>query len=479
MLQRKHDVKARIGIFGIGLAAYWSQFETLQPRLQKYLAHIEEQLAQWGEVISGGLVDSVEKARNAGNTFAQQQVDLIFVYAATYATSSQVLPALQQTNVPTIVLNLQPSLALAYETITTEEWLANCSACCVPEIGGALTRARVPYKVISGTLFDDTNAWAEISAWCQAAKAARNVRTARLGFLGHTYPGMLDLYSDFTAIHGQLGSHIEVLEIDDLVTRVRAVTEREMHDKIHEIESIFDFAEASTDPIAAPIEPEDLEWSARVAVGLDTLAQDFDLSGLAYYYRGLEGNENERVTAGMIVGNSLLTVRGFPCSGEGDLKNALAMLIMDQLGAGGSYTEIYAMDLKAQCMVLGHDGPAHIAIANQRPVLRKLKLYHGKRGFGISVECKVKLGTISVLGVTQCADDTLKCMIAEGESVAGPTFRIGNTNSRIRFSLDPASFVTRWSEEGPTHHMALGVGAIGGLLEKVSYLLRIQAVRIG
>jgi hypothetical protein len=146
-------------------------------------------------------------------------------------------------------------------------------------------------------------------------------------------------------------------------------------------------------------------------------------TALAYYYRGLEGNENEQVTAGMIVGNSLLTARGIPCSGEGDLKNAIAMLIMDRLGAGGSFTELYAMDLREQFILMGHDGPMHLAVADQRPVLRKLKLYHGKRGFGVSVECKVKVGPVSILGVTQQGEGRLKFLMAGGESIPGPTFR--------------------------------------------------------
>ena len=468
----------RIGVFAVGLAAYWPQFDTLEGRLRGYLASVEERLATWGEVTSGGLVDSLEKARLAGAQLAEAQVDLVFVYTATYATSSLVLPVVQHAKAPVIVLNLQPFPALDYETITTEEWLANCSACCVPEIGGAMTRAGVPYKVISGALFADERAWGEIGAWCQAATAARAVREARIGFLGHTYPGMLDLYSDFTAVSGQLGSHIEVLEIDDLVARVRAASPQQVQEKIGEIRALFDLAEASTDPIAAPIEPEDLAWSARVAVGLDALAADFDLSALAYYYRGLEGNENEQVTAGMIVGNSLLTARGIPCSGEGDLKNSIAMLIMDRLGAGGSYTELYAMDLAEQFVLMGHDGPGHLAISDERPVLRKLKLYHGKRGFGVSVEFKVKLGPTTILGLTQRADGRLKLLVAEGESLPGPIFRIGNTNSRIRFPMDPATFVTRWSEEGPTHHCALGVGAVSARLLRVGYLLGVPTVSL-
>lgn len=478
MLELRQDARPHIGIFAIGLATYWPQFETLYTRLQCYLSQVEERMALWADIVSAGMVDSAEKAREAGDLFAQEQVDLIFIYAATYATSSQVLPALQQRRVPAIVLNLQPTSTFDYEAMTTEEWLANCSACCAPEIGGALTRARLPFRVLSGTLEENSPVWDEVEEWCQAAGATRVLRGSRIGFLGHTYPGMLDLYSDFTAIHGQLGSHVEVLEIDDLVARVQAATEEEIREKIREIESIFDVASPSGDPIAAQMGAEDLAWSARVAVGLDALVKDFRLNGLTYYYRGWQENENERVVAGMIVGASLLTARGIPCSGEGDLKNALAMLIMDRLNAGGSYTEIYAMDLLEQFVLMGHDGPGHIAISEQRPVLRKLKLYHGKRGFGVSVEFKVKLGAVSILGVTQRADGALKFLISEGESISGPTFHIGNTNSRIRFQRDPATFVSRWSEEGPTHHVALGVGHIGALLEKVGYLLEVQTVRV-
>jgi L-arabinose isomerase len=289
---------------------------------------------------------------------------------------------------------------------------------------------------------------------------------------------MLDMYSDFTALSGQLGSHIEVLEIDDLVARVRAATTSQVQVKIGELRETFAFADAGIDPIAAEIEPGDLEWSARVAVGLDALAQDYDLSALAYYYCGVDGNENEQVTAGMIAGNSLLTARGIPCSGEGDLKNALAMLIMDRLGAGGSFTEIYTMDLAEGFLLMGHDGPMHLAIAEGRPVLRRLKLYHGKRGFGVSVECKVKQGAVSILGVTQQQDGRLKFLTGEGESLPGPTFRIGNTNSRVRFALDPASFVNRWTEEGPTHHCALGIGRQGDVLRKVGHLLGITTVNV-
>ena len=312
------------------------------------------------------------------------------VYTATYATSSQVLPVVQAAGAPVVVLNLQPTRTLDYEAMTTAEWLANCSACCVPEIAGAFTRARIPYRTVTGTLLEGDPAWGVLSEWLDATSAVHSLRSARIGFLGHTYPGMLDMYSDFTQVHAQIGAHVEVLEIDDLVERVESADDAAIERKGDEIRETFDLAEAGTDPIAAEITPEIFEWSARVAVGLDRLVEDFELAGLTYYYRGVGGNIAERVAAGLIVGNSLLTARGVPASGEGDLKTNLGMLLLDRLGAGGSYTEFYALDFDDEFVLMGHDGPGHLAIAEGRPVARALKLYHGKAGAGLSIEMKVR-----------------------------------------------------------------------------------------
>jgi L-arabinose isomerase len=478
-LEPRPAPRARVGVFGIGLEAYWPQFDGLRERISGYQRRVEERVAELGaDVVSAGLVDTAEGAREAGDRFAQAQVDIVLCHAVTYATSSQVLPAVQAAKVPVVLLGLQPAPTLDYANTGTGEWLANCAACCVPEIAGAFTRARIPYDTVAGTIDGDERAWSRIGAWVRAAGVARALRRSRIGFLGHTYPGMLDLYSDFTAVHAQLGAHVEVLEIDDLGARVAAVTPGEVEAKEAEIRGMFDFADPSDDPIAGPIAPDQLEWSARVAAGLDRLAGDFDLDGLTYYYRGIDGNEAERLGAGVIVGNSLLTARGVPTAGEGDLKTNIAQLILDRLGAGGSYTEFYALDFSEDFVLMGHDGPMHVAIAEGRPTLRALKLYHGKRGAGLSVEAKVRYGAITIVGCTQTVDGALKLLVAEGESIPGETFRIGNTNSRLRFGRPPAEFFEAWCAEGPTHHVALGVGHVADEVEKVGALLGLDSARV-
>jgi len=474
--------KARVGVFGIGLGAYWPQFPGMKERLESYQANVEQRISEWACVVSGRLVDNAEKAAKVGTEFLREDLDLIFCYVGTYATSSQVLPLVQRAKAPVVVLNLQPSAALDYARTDTHEWLSNCSGCCIPEIACAFERAGIEFHQVTGMLEPEEDvrepwelAWNEIREWCEAAAVARNLRGSRMGILGHAYPGMLDMYSDFTQHQAQLGTHIEVLEMCDLDERVSAVREDEISQKMEEVLEVFEICEDSPiDPLAKKPRPEDMNWACRVAVGLDSLVRDFNLNGLAYYYRGLNGNPYERLAAGMTLGCSLLTASGVACSGEGDLKNAQAMKVLDLLGKGGSFTEIVAFDFRDRFIMMGHDGPFHLEIADGRPMIRGLGLYHGKRGYGVSVETGVRTGPITVLALTQTREGRLKFLVAEGESMPGQRLQIGNTESRLQFALDPAAFMEAWCKEGPTHHCALGVGHSTGSIKKVVSLLGLE-----
>ncbi len=463
---------ARVGVFGIGLAAYWDQFPGLRDKLTGNQAVIEQVLTGFGaQVVSAGLVDTADAARDAGALFGRSDLDLVFCYVGTYATSSQVLPAVHSLNRQVVILNLQPCAALDYEHADTAEWLANCCACCVPEISHAFARARITINVISGQLSGDPRASELMRDWVLAASVRRAITTARVGFLGHTYPGMLDMYADFTALEAQLGCQVELLEIDDLQARIPPSTDRSVGDKMAEVHATFDTAAAGTDRISQTVTPEALIWASQVAVGLDQLVADFRLNGLTYYYRGLAGNPSEVLGASLILGNSLLTARGVPAAGEGDIKTCIAMLMLDALDAGGSFTEFYAMDFNEQFLLMGHDGPAHVGIADGRPLMRGLGVLHGKRGHGLSVECTVRTGPITIAGLTQTRDSALTLLVAEGHCISGPTLAIGNTNSRLQFRQNPAQFIDAWCERGPTHHVALGIGHQLGRLAKVGRML--------
>lgn len=482
--------RARIGLYSIGHPHYWKQFEGLLDRLTGYNAFLDRRIGEWADVVNVGIVDTEQKAIAAAEQLNARNVDIIFCHAATYAMSASHIHIARHCRRPVVVLNLQPAAAMNYDRTGTGEWLAHCAACCVPEIANAFHRSGIDFRVVSGLLGLDrqpdisvadevtaehpeaVSAWSEIRAWAEAAGVVRTLREGRMGFLGHTYPGMLDMYSDFTMITAQAGMHVEILEMCDLARIAESVTDRQKQEKLEQVERMFLLSEDSpSDPLARRPRPEQLDVACRIAVAQEMLVREFDLDALTYYYRGREENEYERLQEAFILGHSLLTAQGIPCSGEGDMKTAIAMKICDTLGVGGSYSELVAADYERGTLILGHDGPFHIAIAAEKPVLRGMGLYHGKWGNGVSVEAQVRRGPVTLLNVTQTVDGRLKAIINHGEAIEAPTLKIGNTMTHVRFDRGPSQFMNDWFRLAPTHHCAMSIGHNAHAFEKVTGLL--------
>jgi L-arabinose isomerase len=469
----------RVGLFGIGLDAYWPQFAGLERRLASYIQRVADKLGRPGvEVVNLGLIDTAEKAEEAGHKFRQSDVDLIFLYVTTYALSATVLPVVRRAKVPVIILNLQPAAAIDYEqfnrmndrTAMTGEWLAFCAACSAPEIANVFSRTGIAFQQVTGTLEDDPECWREIDEWIRAARAASIMEHNRLGLMGHYYGGMLDIYTDVTQQCAWFGGHVEFLEVDELAELRHRVTASEISARVVHFHEAFD--------VQPDCSREELERAATTSIALDRMMEAYRLGSLAYYYKGTGNGENEDAMTSIILGCSLLTARGIPVAGEMEIKNAQAMKIMDSLGAGGSFTEYYAVDYNDDIVLMGHDGPGHIAIAEGKTKVRPLEVFHGKVGKGLSVEMSVKHGPVTLLSVVDDRSGRLKLLVAEGESLAGPTLAIGNTNSRYRFSIGARRFINDWNANGPAHHCAIGVGHIARQLKKFAALLRIELTQV-
>lgn len=469
----------RVGLFGIGLAAYWPQFKGLKRRLLGYLREVEQRLQRPGvELVSLGLVDTPEKALAAGHEFRRADVDVLFLYVTTYALSSTVLPVVQRARVPVIVLNLQPGAAMNYawfnqlgdRTRMTGEWLAWCSACPVPELANVFHRAGIRFHQVTGMLREDPLAWREIEEWLEAARVAQVMAHNRVGLMGHYYCGMLDIASDLTRHCACFGNHFELLEVDELSALRREVTAAQIKRRVTEFYRHFE--------VEPDCPPAEMERAARTSVALDRLVERHRLGALAYYYMGTGQPEHEDTLSSIILGNSLLTARGVPVAGEYEVKNVQAMKILDAFGAGGSFTEYYAVDYQEDVVLMGHDGPGHMAIAEGKIKVRPLRVYHGKVGRGLSVEMSVRHGPVTLLSVVEGAGGGLKLLVAEGESVPGPILEIGNTNSRYRFSLGARRFMEAWNGHGPAHHCAVGVGHRAGQLDKLGRLLNLEVARV-
>jgi len=469
-----YETGVRVGLFGIGLDTYWPQFKGLKDKLSGYQDEIKFGLERDGvTVVDAGLVDNLEKSDQAANLFVKEGVDLIFLYISTYALSSNALGVVKKTTIPVVVLNLQPVSHIDYDHFNslptreekTGEWLAHCQACAVPEIASAFNRAGIDYHLVTGTLSDPA-AWEEICDWVDGAYVAKVLRESHIGLMGHYYGGMLDVYSDYTQLTSTFGNHFELLEIDELKSLRDAASEKDIDDMLVEFHNTFD-----VNPECSEAE---LNRAARTSAALFKLVEKYSLGAMAYYYEGQPGNENEDIVTSVIAGNTLLTARNVPIAGEYEVKNVIAMKIMDTLGAGGSFSEFYAMDFDDGIVLLGHDGPGHAAIAEGKVQLVPLLVYHGKPGKGLSIQMSVKNGPVTILSVCQNRAGEVKLLTAEGETEPGPILNIGNTNSRYRFCIGPKEYINAWAKAGPSHHCAVGIGHIAGKIEKLASILGIE-----
>jgi L-arabinose isomerase len=429
------------------------------------------------DVVNAGLVDNPDTARRTAELFREKRVEGVFLYISTYALSHTVLPVAQGLHVPVLILNLQPVPAIDYKTFNalgdrgrmTGEWLAHCQACAVPEIAHVFNNAAIEYDIVSGWL-DEDQSWKEIGEWCEAIRVCSQVRDTRIGILGHYYCGMLDVYTDVTRLASVFGCHFELLEMDLL----KAARDRGSAGDIAKKRDQF----AAEFAVAPGCDEYELDRAARTSCALDTLVREKRLGALAYYYEGYDGNDHEDIISSVIAGSTLLTSHHVPVAGECEVKNVVAMKILDCFGAGGSFSELYAMDFPADVVLWGHDGPAHPAIAQGAVGLVPLPVYHGKPGKGLSIQMSVKQGPVTLLAVVQGPGGSTFLLCAEGESVAGPVLEIGNTNSRYHFSIPARDFVNRWSKAGPAHHCAIGIGHLAGKIEKLAKLLGIELCRI-
>lgn len=473
------DRNLKVGLFGIGLDVYWGQFEGLKETLEANLELLQSRLeASQITVVSAAMVDNVDKAFAAGKKFRQEDVEVIFLYAATYALSATVLPVVQQAKVPVIILNLSPEANIDYDGFNqlkdraamTGVWLKYCSACPVPEIANVFKRTGIAFYEVTGMLHGDEVSQQEIQEWLEAAQVAHIMRYNRMGCMGGYYSGMLDIYTDLTLQLKYFGGHFEHIEVEELTALKRAAKPEAVLKKLTEFADLFD--------IQPDCSEQELKRAAITAVAMDSLVEKYQLGSFAYYHKGTGSTDNEDTMSSIILGNSLLTGRHIPVAGEYEIKNAQAMKIMDSFGAGGSFTEYYAMDYTDDIVLMGHDGPGHIAIAEGKTKVKPLQVYHGKVGKGLSVEMTVKNGPVTVLSVIESGDGQLLLLVAEGESVPGPVLEIGNTNSRYRFACGARNFVHRWNSHGPAHHCAIGVGHIASKIEKFAKLLGLEIIKV-
>lgn len=472
--------KAKIAIVSLGHYIYFKQFEGLREELmqksEQFLTYLDPSLCDIADI---GYIDCVEDAFEAVRKLKKEDADLVFILLSTYVPSAVCAPFAKYVDVPQILVGIQPLEHLDYSHTTTYMQLCNDDVCAMPEVAGVYERLgkNVPPCIVASSSQSEYIK-KEVSEWVAAATTMAGFKYETFGYLGHTYEGMYDMHTDPTTFTAAFGSHVKMLEMCELASLSEKVTDQQIKDEIKIITGTFEICDPSIDPLTDFVKEQDLEYSARQSVALKKLVENNKLTALAYYYKSEPNNPYEQLAANLIIGNTLLTSAGIPLAGEADLKTAAAMLIMKNIGGGGSFAEIHPFDTADDVVLIGHDGPHNIAIAEGKPRLRKLKKYHGKSGSGIGVEFSLKAGPITMLSINVDRNGRFRMIAAEGTSLAGEIPQTGNTNTRVSFGCPIHEFLSRWCEAGPTHHLALGTGHHMNTLQKFAKISGIELIEV-
>ena len=472
--------KPKIAIVTLGHYIYFQQFEGLREELTAKAERFLELASSFDcETVNAGYIDCVDDAFSAVKALKREDADFLFVVMSTYVPSAVCAPFARYLDIPQVLVGIQPLDHLDYSRTTTFMQLVNDDVCAMPEVAGVYERLgkKIPPCIVASASREDFIK-REIGEWIAAAGAMAAFKYETFGYLGHTYEGMYDMHTDPTAFTAAFGAHVKMLEMCELARLSDSATEKEIKEEIEEIKSAFEICDPSVDPLTDYVKEEDLEYSARQSVALKKLVGNNKLTALAYYYKSEPSNPYEQLAANLIIGNTLLTSSGIPLAGEADLKTAAAMLIMNKIGGGGSFAEIHPFDVTDDVVLIGHDGPHNIAIAEGKPRLRKLKKYHGKSGSGIGVEFSLKASPITLLSISVDRCGRFRMIAAEGTSLKGDIPQTGNTNTRVSFGTDVCGFLSRWCEAGPTHHLALGVGHHMSTIKKFARISGIELIEV-
>ncbi len=466
---KKRMPRPKIGLLPTGHDYYWSQFPKLKEMGLRMYASLRKKLGTMADIVAPELVDTEDKARKAGDLFKRENVDMAVIFPVGYCPSMRLVPAVKDLLAPIRILNAHEDRSYDYASADTTEYLHHEAVCCVPEFSGALLGIGKKFRVRTGP-FDDTRLWDELEADFKGAAAASFFKKMNIGLIGEIYTHMCDMPVDEHRLLRATGRLLVRPEVEEIEEAFRRVTKDQVKTMLKQFRKMYDVDKTVTD--------EDMSLSARIAVAFDKVICKHNINAFGFYWWG----EKESITllrSQSALAVSRLSSLGVPGVTEGDVKSAMAMKIMDLLGAGGMFAEFFSMDFDENFIMMGHDGPANINMAHGRPRLQHLDVHHGKSGRGLGIDFDVKPGPVTLLNLTQFdAGPTFKIIYTVAEVIPGPILSIGNPNCRVRLNLPIHRFVDAWCQQGPEHHLVIGYGDQSLALESFAESTGFQVVKI-
>ncbi len=462
-------VNPKIGLLPTGHKIYWGQFPELKEMGNKMYQKLLDELNKVGEVVAPELVDTVEGAENAAQFFKDKEIDILLIFPFGYTTGMMIVPVVKSVDVPIRIINAHEDSSYDYKNADTAIYLHHEGPCCIPEYAGTLVSLNKSFRVITGH-FNNKDLWREIKEDCNGAAAANRFKYLNFALIGNTYTNMTDMPTDEHRILKTTGKLLCRPEIEEIEEAYKRVTNEELEDMYKQFRQMYEVNPTVTN--------DHMRVSAKIAVAFDEIIKKYDISAFGYYWWG-EKEEITQLRAQSALAVSRLAAMGRPGVTEGDVKTAMAMKILDLLGGGGMFLEFFSFDYDENFIMVGHDGPSNINVADGKPKLQHLEVHHGKTGHGLGIDFDMKEGPVTLLNLTQFnAGDTFKLIYSVGEIVKGDILNIGNPNCRVRVKKTIPEFFNDWCQQGPSHHLALGIGNLSHEIKVFADTIGFECVEV-
>lgn len=461
--------KPTVGFMAVGLEPYWGQFEGMREDCQHHhdimYRKFDSELVDIEDV---GIIDSEPLARSAGDCFLEKKVDIVFCQMLTYAASVYIAPVVRELDVPVVLLNVQYKKSLDYGNVKgIQDWLSEGITCAgIPEATAVLMKLKKKYGIITGHMEEDDTVDKEIKLWCNAAKIKLELSKKNLALFGRPYAGMMDLCVDETDIFRKFGTYIHHLDWQEIIQAGEGITEEKIEQRMEKMKELFELHNG--------VSNQDIRYIARTAEGCLELVKKYHLGACATHYE-FDAPENQvDLVAALNPAMTILMTEGIAGAPEGDIKAALAMVILKGVAGNAMTAELYSMDFNDDTCLIGHSGACDANISNQKAVLKMSSVLHGKKGKGYVAQFYPEPGPVTMLALTESEDGDYKLVAAEGMGVEGPILTLGDTNLRVKFPKSLRQFVNEWSMEGPTHHGVLAKGLHIDALKRVADVLGME-----
>lgn len=456
--RKQKKTKLKVGLLPLAWFEWWPMFpdsdmeQKIKGDAEKFVADMKTKFGDKYDIIAPEeVVDTLDKAFDAGEMFKNAGVDVIIIDETTYLTDFIPIETLEHLPKVPVIIYVSQATDNLWDTMKNTEVIRYEGLVGNAQLVGAFKKMDRAYKVVVGSL-EDENSYVKIDKHLTIIELIKKLGKIDIGLLGHTFRGMYDIEIDKTKIKGVFGPNVLYLDVSHLLGIWEKIVDKEVEDFIVDLKK----------EIPAPMEivtHEDMKKSVRVGIAVQKLIKRFNIDALT-----LLGQHHVEVSTRASADFAFYCAEKINCmtTHEGDLANLVMKYILNFIsGKLPVFLEWTAFDKKSDTMLLTHHGvvdptihAADMSKCRWTPSPEKWDF----TGNGLSLEYCSKPGKVTMASIIN-EKDGWKILISSGECVElpqapcfAPQFHFKHDKYEI------TEYIQKILDEGVAHHICLVYG---------------------